>query len=334
MPVEENGHSRMHRRPGVVGAHSLDHYSLTVPDLAEAAAFYERFGLDVRPAGDAFDLYTVAGTHRWGRYRAGPAKMLDYLSFGIFADDMPVFRERLRARHIEILPSPGEAADDEGLWFRDDDGMLVELRSAEKCSPDTKSSVSNPTVGEGIAAMPLRDRAPVVRPRRLSHVLVFTSDVPRAIAFYTEVVGLGLSDAAADGIAFMHGVHGSDHHLVAFAKSDARGFHHVSWDVESVNDVGLGAMHMADAGHTRGWGLGRHVLGSNYFHYVRDPWGSYSEYSHDIDFVPPDGTWKPSHVSPENGFYLWGPLPPDDFTYNYESPAASLTRDLVAGEHA
>ena len=40
-----------------------------------------------------------------------------------------------------------------------------------------------------------------------------------------------------------------------------------------MNDIGLGAMRMHDKGWTKGWGLGRHVLGSNYFHYVHDPWG-------------------------------------------------------------
>ena len=35
-------------------------------------------------------------------------------------------------------------------------------------------------------------------------------------------------------------------------------------------------------------GVGRHVLGSNYFYYVQDPWGSFAEYSYDIDFVPAD----------------------------------------------
>jgi catechol 2,3-dioxygenase-like lactoylglutathione lyase family enzyme len=316
------------RRAGVVGAHSLDHYSLIVPDLAEAAAFYERFGLDTRASGDVLELYAAGNAHRWARYHNGQSKALNYLSFGIYADDLPAFRDRLARRNVEIVAAPAHALDDSGLWFHDDDGNLIELRVAEKCSPDAKSSASNPSVPAGVVAMPLRSEAPFVRPRRLSHILIFTSDVERAIDFYGATVGLALSDAAADVIAFMHGVHGSDHHLVAFAKSDARGFHHVSWDVESVNDVGLGAMQMADAGHVRGWGFGRHVLGSNYFHYVRDPWGSYSEFSHDIDYIPGNGAWRARRVSPDNGFYLWGPVPPEDFAYNYESPSASLVKAL------
>jgi catechol 2,3-dioxygenase len=68
-------------------------------------------------------------------------------------------------------------------------------------------------------------------------------------------------------IAFLHGIHGSDHHMVAFAKSDGPGSHHRSWDVGSVNDIGVGAAQMADNRFSAGWGIGRHVLGSNYFHY-------------------------------------------------------------------
>lgn len=316
--------------------HSLDHFSFAVPDVAAGAAFYERFGLDVRPAGTGFTLHAGGSDHCWGRVHEGPRKALGYLSFGAYAQDMPELRARLTARGAKLLPPPAQAVDDAGIWFEDPDGTLLEIRVGPKVSPDVKAATGATFAPPDMAGAPLRSDAPVVRPDRLSHVLVFTSDVDRAIAFYRETVGMQLSDRARDGIAFMHGAHGSDHHLVAFAKSDARGFHHCSWNVGSFNEVGLGAMHMADAGHTRGWGLGRHVLGSNYFHYIRDPWGSYSEYSYDIDFITPgavaNGRWKAGDASPENGFYLWGPLPPGDFAFNYESPSAELQRELVASE--
>jgi catechol 2,3-dioxygenase len=94
--------------------------------------------------------------------------------------------------------------------------------------------------------------------------------------------------------------------------------HHCSWDVASINDIGLGAMHMADKGFAYGWGLGRHVLGSNYFHYVRDPWGSYAEYSCDIDYIPVDKDWQDGDHPAEDSFYVWGPNPPQDFATNFE----------------
>ena len=95
---------------------------------------------------------------------------------------------------------------------------------------------------------------PRTRPRRLSHVLMFTTDVRKAIEFYTRVLGMRLSDHSSDNIAFLHGIHGSDHHMIAFARSNAPGHHHFSWDVGSVDEIGAGAMHMLDKGFTKGWG--------------------------------------------------------------------------------
>ena len=149
--------------------------------------------------------------------------------------------------------------------------------------------------------------------------MLFAPDLARTLPFYVDTLGLRISDTAGD-VAFLHGAHGSDHHLIAFCKSTGPGLHHCSWDVGSVQEVGLGAMHMARRGYDRGgWGLGRHVLGSNYFHYVRDPWDSYAEYSFDIDYIPKGYNWPTADFDPENGFYLWGPMPPQDFGFNYEA---------------
>jgi len=76
---------------------------------------------------------------------------------------------------------------------------------------------------------------------------------------------------------------------------------------------------MRAAGFTEGWGVGRHVLGSNYFYYVRDPWGSHAEYSADIDFVPADLDWPATDHHPEDSLYVWGPAMPETFVTNYEA---------------
>jgi len=308
------------RRPGVLGVHSLDHFSLTVPDLAQARLFYESFGLDVRREGNGLGLYTAGHPHCWGVLSEGPKKKLHYLSFGAFEDDMPRFREQLAQLNIEcMLPPLG--FDSNGLWFRDHEGTPVEIRVSEKSSPAEKSSFTAVSAPPGVYGTVARSRAPLTRPRRLAHLALYTGDVPAAVAFYSKVLGLRLSDGSEGNIAFMHGVHGSDHHLVAFARSSGPGMHHCSWDVGSVQDIGLGAMQMADKGFLAGWGLGRHVLGANYFHYVRDPWGSYSEYSADIDYIPVDMDWAAGEHPREDSFYLWGPVPPEDFIRNYEAEA-------------
>ena len=126
----------------------------------------------------------------------------------------------------------------------------------------------------------------------------------------------------------MHGIHGSDHHLIAFAKSDAPGLHHCSWDVGGVNEIGVGAMQMAEKGLPEGLGHGRHVLGSNYFHYVRDPWGSYSEYSRRHRLHPGDARLGGRRL-PARGLDLpLGTGNPADFVHNYE---AEDTPGAIAG---
>jgi len=140
------------------------------------------------------------------------------------------------------------------------------------------------------------------------------------IAFCADVLGMRLSDQSGDIIAFMHGVQGCDHHLTAFAKSDRPGLHHSSWDVGSIDEIGLGSEQMRSHGYGEGWGVGRHVLGSNYFYYVRDPWKSWAEYSFDIDFIPADVEWKAGDYPAEDSVYVWGPPLHPEFIVNFESP--------------
>jgi catechol 2,3-dioxygenase-like lactoylglutathione lyase family enzyme len=307
------------RKANVMGVHSLDHFSFAVPDLAKAEEFYNRFGLNTIAGSDHLELYAFGNSHRWGYLTEGDNKKLSYLSFGIFEDDLERFRKNLREQGVAELDAPFGLASN-SIWIRDNNGILLELKVAEKSSPNEKSLFATlPSTAEGVRGAGFRRNSAIVQPRRLAHVLVFVRDVFESIKFYSRVLGLRLSDEAGGGVAFMHGVHGSDHHLVAFAKSDAPGFHHCSWDVGSIEEIGAGAMHMADKGYAAGWGLGRHVLGSNYFHYVRDPWGSYAEYSADIDYIPVTLDWQGESHAPEDSFYLWGPEPPKDFVFNYEA---------------
>ena len=309
------------RRAGVVAVHSLDHFVFSVPDLDVAARFYDDFGLEVRRRDDRLDLHTVGHAHRWGTVlQAAGAKRLQYLAFGAWEEDFDALRQRLARLGVGTV-EPHPQAETSGLWFRDPEGVLVNAVVAAKVSPDAKIAAAPAAVALGTAAAPARSKAPRVHPRRLSHTLLFTSDVPRSWRFYADTMGLRLSDRSGDGIAFMHGAHSSDHHVLAFAKSDGPGLHHSSWDVATIDDVGLGMEYMVARGHAQGWGVGRHVLGSNYFYYVRDPWGSFAEYSHDIDFIPADLEWHAGDHPPEDSFYLWGPPPPDYFVQNHESAA-------------
>src|SRR4051794_31171553 len=210
------------RRAGELGVHSLDRFNFSVPDLAAARTFYATFGLDLKEEGGALHIHTRAHPHRWGSVVEGPKKKLQFISFGAFEDDLPRFRERLEMLRIERIDAP-HGAETNGLWFRDPDGTPIEIRVAEKCSPNEKSSHESIVSAGGVAGAPSCSTKPMVQPRRLAHILVFTRDIPKAIRFYSEVLGLRLSDRSGDMIAFMHAIHGSDHHVIAFVKSEAPG---------------------------------------------------------------------------------------------------------------
>jgi len=306
------------RRPNVLGVHSIDHFALQVPDLDEARRFYTLFGLDVRDKDGAIELYAKDNPHRWAVITQGEgAKRLRYLSFGIFEDEVDAFRKHLESCGVRFIDAPA-GAESNGIWFESFDGLPVNVRVGEKKTPNEKSKFTFTSSEPGKSGAVPNSKAPKVHPRRLSHFALFCSDVPAGIAYYEKTLGLRLSDKSGPAVAFLHGCHGSDHHLLALVMSDRRGMHHNSWDVGSVTEVGLGGTTMARAGFEQGWGLGQHVLGANYFYYVRDPWGSYSEYSADIDFIPHDTEWEAGDHPPEDSMFLWGPNPPPEFIQNFE----------------
>ena len=311
------------QRKDALGVHSIGAFALTVPKIEQAEHFYGSFGLELRAEGNHLALRTAGndpqwGGYRWGRVTAGVRKAIHHIAFHCFEEDLPRFKAHVEAQGVRLLDPPADFASN-GLWFHDHDGTLVEIRVGPKTSPDAKPTVEMVDQAAGIGRAPDRSRMPTVRPRRLAHILRFTTSVERAVEFYGRVLGLRLSDRSDDIVAFMHGVHGSDHHLMAFVKSSAPGLHHLSWDMPSVETVGLGAMNMADKGYRKGWGLGRHVLGSNYFHYVRDPWGSFCEYSCDIDYIPVTMDWQAGNHPAEDSLYLWGPEMPPEFVVNTEA---------------
>lgn len=301
--------------PATAAVHSIDHFALNVPDLDEATRFVTAFGLRAEAVGGGLALRADDDEHVWARLTEGPGKRLRYLALGCAASDLASLQARAETARV---PAPANAAPG-GFWLRDPDGNLLQVTAARNTQPRAKAPLPDGTVPAGTRGVGNRAALRAVRPVRLSHVLLFTPDVARMVDFYASVLGLRLSDRSADIIAFMHAVHGCDHHLVAFAKSPAPGFHHSSWDVPRIDDVGAGAMQMRRAGYAEQWGVGRHVLGSNYFDYVRDRSGAWWEYSCHIDYVPAGTVWEAADHPPEDSLYLWGADVPPTFIQNTEA---------------
>jgi hypothetical protein len=76
------------------------------------------------------------------------------------------------------------------------------------------------------------------------------------------------------------------------------------------------------------WGLGRHHAGSNFFWYLKDPAGNFSEYYSDLDSIGEDQLWTPETFDGAQGLFNWGPPPPASFLAPEDLGA------LMAGVHA
>ena len=309
------------KRQGTLAVHSIDEFVITVPDLDVAEDFYTLFGLEVKREGSELGIYTFNNPHRYFRIQQGSKKRLQWMTYGVYPEDFEPFKAHLIANGIPQIESPDPTAKD-GIWIKSPDGFPVQIRVAAKTSPSAPPPRVFTPESNGAGRSQNKSKVQKVFPKYLSHVLIFTKNVDRSLDFYEKVLGMKLSDSAGqDLIAFVHSPHGSDHHLLAMLKSDDYGYHHTSWAVESIDEVGLGSMQMKDAGYSEGWGVGRHVLGSNYFRYIQDPWGGFAEYSFDIDFVPHDLDWPAKNHPPDDSLYAWGPDVKPDFGHNYEADA-------------
>ena len=303
-----------------MAVHSLLGYALAVPDIEAGRKFYETFGLNAAGTGNQATFRSPGRAHDEVILVEGLRKRLDHLRLATDKAGLAAIRDRAQGAGVKEVDAPVRA-DGEGTWLRDDDGHLVNVRVASP-PPGSAGQPMRPfnTPGQyGRVGTPGCPPAAAIHPRRLGHVLLFTPDVERKMRFYSDILGFKLSDRSGDIIAFMHTPGGGDHHVLAFAKSDKPGFHHASFEVGSVDEIGMGAQHLLQSGYRNGWGFGRHVIGSNFFHYMRDPWNSMAEYFCDIDRIPGDGSWKAKDYPLHESLYRWGPPVPEDFVRNFES---------------
>ena len=294
----------------------LHHYALAVPDLAEAESFLQTFGLETGEKNGALIGRCAGRDQDQVRMVEAPRKRLHHLTFSYHAGEGDALRESLE-RHQVALIDPPDGATEEGLWLRDPDGTHVQLLPVDPASARPVARV-DANVGSDynrVDHAAWREAPHDLAPRRLGHSLVFTSRPEEMTAFYTGVLGLRLSDRIVGKVTFLNAGPG-DHHIFGFINSTHSGFHHASFEVPSIDAIALNADRWRTSGRPAGWGLGRHTLGSNFFQYNQDPWGSWIEWFSDIDQITDAWVANDWDVPP----HLWGAPPPQSFLDNREEP--------------
>ena len=179
MATVTSGQPNMPRRSNALGVHSLNRFVFTVPDLAPAEAFYRSFGLDARRDANRLDLYThghpalLGQCLRERQAEATPVPELCRLR-GRFRRAGAARAPRRRRRPASAL-GRGRArgrAMPTAPRFR----SSSDPRCLRRPRPRTRRCLRRCP-----AKAPRRDVASAapVRPRRLSHILLFSPDVAR-----------------------------------------------------------------------------------------------------------------------------------------------------------
>jgi catechol 2,3-dioxygenase-like lactoylglutathione lyase family enzyme len=125
---------------------ALLHYALEVPDQTVGERFYTRFGLLNEPARDGAVRLRAASLKRESvLLYGGPKKRLHHLAFGAPGDEFAATRDSLRRAGVSEVEAP-RGAPDGGLWIRDPDGNLVNVRpeSGEAPPADPPLALNSP----------------------------------------------------------------------------------------------------------------------------------------------------------------------------------------------
>ncbi|MFO6459281.1 MULTISPECIES: VOC family protein [unclassified Aeromicrobium] len=309
--------------------HRLTSVTLGVPDVATTAAYYEDFGLDrVDSAanGSAAPRFrTLDGGEQLSITKSDRRRLVS-LGVGVDdPDDLDRVARALETLEVEVRRTATTVeATDPGTK------VLVRVEIADRIASEPGPTALYNRPG---AVERLNERASSVtregkvRPRKLGHVVLGSTQQEASQRFFTEGIGFKVSDTVKGAAAFMRC--STDHHNVLVQAAPVDLLHHTSWQVDDVDEVGRGAAAMLEADPDRHvWGLGRHAIGSNFFWYLKDPAGNFSEYYSDIDCIVDDALWKPSVWEGARALYDWGPPPPPSFLAPEDLAA------LMTGSHS
>jgi catechol 2,3-dioxygenase-like lactoylglutathione lyase family enzyme len=301
--------------------HRLTSICIGVPNVAETATYYEEFGL-TRLEDNRFA--TADGGEQL-RLVPAPRRRLVELGIGVAdPDDLDSAAARLAAAAVAVEQTSGAvAAVDPGT------GVRVVLSVADPIDQSAAPVIAQNGPGRPdrttVRAEPILRENPV-RPRKLGHVVLGSTDLEASERFFIKAVGFKVSDTIAGAASFLRC--STDHHNLLVQAAPIPFLHHTSWQVNDVDEIGRGATALLDKDPARHvWGLGRHHIGSNFFWYLKDPAGNFSEYYADMDCIVDDQLWSPEVWNDIRALYSWGPPVPGSFL------APDDLAELMAASH-
>jgi catechol-2,3-dioxygenase len=294
----------------LISLRRIDHVCLRVADLDEAAPRWAiQFGLTERGRQDGRALLACD-------YEPYSLELVQAADPGHDHTGFELEREC-------SLEEAGATLDEAGVAYESHGGSLF---------------LADPE-GNGIEVMPYRPRDDPLpeharrsdvlggfHPRKLGHVNCLTGAIEAGAAFYTEVLGMRLTDWLGDAGVWFH--INRDHHVMALVDAGYRHFHHLAFELVDWGDMRTFLDHLAQHGRWLGWGPTRHGVGGNLASYVRLPEEEcFVELYTDMELLD---RYREPRVWPDNrhSSNTWGPLPPRSY-FRFDEAAIESERESL-----
>jgi catechol 2,3-dioxygenase-like lactoylglutathione lyase family enzyme len=268
---------------------------LRSPDLDEAEEFLTNFGM-VRTARTAAALY-MRGTdpqHHLHVTELGTPAFVGFAYHAASEGDLERVAHVEGASAIEEIDEPGGG---KRVRLRDPHGFQIEIvHGMESVAPlPVQYNALNWSQEKGRKGDLCRLQRGPSQIKRIGHGVLMTTDLPGTLAWYRGTLGFMCSDDVYAGQSDNligsfnrcdRGEEFVDHHTL-FALAGAKcGLNHISFEVQSIDDVMVGHEHLESIGkYKHVWGIGRHLLGSQIFDYWMDPWDRVHEHWTDSDLL-------------------------------------------------
>lgn len=293
--------------------------TIGVANLDEAKRFVEDFGLPLKHADETQAMFELDdGSTVTLKAESDPSLPVP---FGESASVREIVwgvdsQEALDALENDLRRDFDLHKDGDGtIRFTDPNGIATGLRVfSRKTVRNAPEQLNAP---DAIARLGKHRRwRKRARPKVIQHIVFCVDDSLAAARFYLHRLKFRLSDISKGLGYFLRGNGCTEHHTIFFLQkgavpdADKAKPHHISFGVEDIDEMMVGANYMDRRGWKRAMGPGRHRIGSALFYYFHTPLGVEFEYGTDNDHLDP--LWQPFEWEPRFGMLTWiaGELPP------------------------
>ena len=294
----------------MIALRRIDHVGLRVADLEEAASRWSlQFGLVVRSLQDGRALLACDDEPYSLELIAGEPVGLDHVAWEL---DRSCSLDQARA-HLEAYGC-SVSLDADGLRTADADGNGVQVmpyrEPVSRLVPHARPA--------GVAI--------VGHPRKLGHVNFLTGALDEQLRFYTEALGMRITDWLGDGGVWLYV--NTDHHVMALIDKGYTHFHHLAFELVDIGHMRDALDHLGRHGRWLGWGPVRHGVGGNIASYVRIVEEEcFVELYCDMEQLQADHEprrWPDNRYSSNT----WGPLPPRSY-FRFDEAAIASERESL-----